>query len=463
MEFRKSYLLPFYLLLISVSLSAQTPLQLKNIDSLLRTASGRGVFNGTLLVAKQDKIIYHQAWGYADGSKTQSLTTDMLFDIGSIAKEFNGVSIMLLKERGKIKLEDPVSKYLVGLPAWAAKIKIRHLINYTSGLPNFKAQSDETDNELLDSLKGLKDLKFEPGTAYIYAHANVYLQKRIIEKVSGLSYAAFVNKYIFRPCGMKHSVMDADLNRADVAKAFDNDFNATPYLQVTTGSPRLTSADLYQFVTKLEAFKIISKASFDELAANFPGGESSLGTTSFKDGKLQWHRHQGSNSNYEALIYTDHVQDVTIIMETNNQNFKVDAIKGAILAILQDQPFTIPKKSVYLDIRDKVLKDMEQGLAFYRHIKATGQEQYDFGFEAGDLISTGKYLQRRNRFDDAIRLYALAAPLCARNTDLSYAYELTGECYLKRGGKALAKTWYEKALATDAGNKNAKGMIASLK
>jgi len=429
----------------------------------MRTASGRGVFNGTLLVAKQNKIIYHKAWGYANGSKTELLTTGMLFDIGSISKEFNGVSIMLLKEQGKITLDDPVSKYLTDLPDWSDKVQIKHLINYTSGLPNFMAQSEETDDQLLDSLKGLTKLKFEPGTAYIYAHVNVYLQKRIIEKASGLSYAAFVNKYIFKPCGMKQSIMDADLNRPDVAKAFDNDFNTKPYAQVATGSPRLTSADLYKFITRLEAFKIITKESFDELAINFPGGESSLGTTNFKEGKLQWHRHQGSNSNYEALIYTDHVQGITTVMETNNQNFKVDAIKGAVLAILQDQPFNIPKKSVYLDIRDKVLKDMEQGLAFYRHIKATGQEQYDFGFEAGDLISTGKYLQRRNRFDDAIRLYEIAAPLCARKPDLSYAYELTAECYLKKGEQSAAKTWYEKALATDAGNKNAKGMIATLK
>lgn len=429
----------------------------------MRTASGRGVFNGTLLVAKQGKIIYHKAWGYANGGKNEQLTTGMLFDIGSISKEFNGVSIMLLKEQGKIKLDDPVSKYLPELPDWSNKVQIKHLINYTSGLPNFMAQSEETDNQLLDSLKALTKLKFEPGTAYIYAHVNVYLQKRIIERASGLSYAAFVNKYIFKPSGMKQSIMDADLNRPDVAKAFDNDFNTRPYVQVATGSPRLTSADLYKFITRLEAFKIITKESFDELAVNFPGGESSLGTTNFKDGKLQWHRHQGSNSNYEALIYTDHVQEVSMVMETNNQNFKVDAIKGAILAILQDQPFSIPKKSVYLDIRDKVLKDREQGLAFYRHIKATGQEQYDFGFEAGDLISTGKYLQRRNRFDDAIHLYEIAAPLCARKPDLSYAYELTAECYLKKGEKEAAKTWYEKALATDEGNKNAKGMLMNLK
>ena len=463
MNFRMCYLSSAYLLLSSLSLSAQTPLQLKHIDSLMRIASGRGVFNGTLLVAKQEKIIYHKSWGYANESKVKLLTTAMLFDIGSISKEFNGVSLMLLKEKGQINLNDSVSKYIKDLPVWAGKVRLKHLLDYTSGLPNFKTQSDETDNELLDSLKNLEKLNFEPGTAYIYAHANVYLQKRIIEKVSGLTYADFVNKYILKPCGMKQSIMDADLNRPDVAKAFDNDFNSTPYIQLTTGSVRLTSADLYKFIIRLEAFKIISKESFDQLSVNFPGGESSLGTTSFKEGKLQWHRHQGSNSNYEALIYTDHIQEIATIMTTNNQNFKVDAIKRAIVAILQDQPFDIPKKSVYLDIRDKMLKDMKDGLAFYNHIKAEKQDQYDFGFEAGDLISTGKYLQRRNRFDDAIRLYAFAQPLCLRNTDLSYAYELTAECYLKKGDNVQAKTWYEKALAADAGNKNAKGMIETLK
>lgn len=436
--------------------------QLKRIDSLMQIANDRGVFNGTILVAKNGQVIYDKAWGYANADKNKLLTTSMLFDIGSISKEFNGVSILLLKEQGKLKLEDPVSKYIPDLPEWAGKVQLKYLINYTSGLPNFTAQSDETDEQLLNYLKGLKMLSFEPGTAYTYAHANVYLQKRVIEKVSGLPYAVFVDKYIFKPCGMKHSIMDADLNRPDVAKAFDNDFKPTSYLQLTTGYPRLTSADLYTFITRLEAFKIISQESFDQLSLNFSGGESSLGTTGFKDGKLQWHRHQGSNSNYEALIYTDHVQGVSIVMETNNQNFKVDAIKTAILHILKDEPFTVPKKSVYLDIRDKVLNNFDQGLAFYHEIKAKGQDKYDFGFQAGDLISTGKYLQRRNRYDDAIRIYALAAPLCVRPADTSYVYELTAECYLKKADKVQAKFWYEKALATDAENKNAKSMLSAL-
>lgn len=454
------FTLLFSFLAILGTVNAQH-LQTLRIDSLMASANSRGVFSGTILVAQKGAIIYQKAWGFADAGQTKPLTTDMLFDIGSISKEFNGVSIMLLKEQGKLDLEDPVSRYVGGLPQWANQVKIKHLINYTSGLPNFTSQSNETDMQLLDSLRGLKSLKFEPGSAYTYAHANVYLQRRIIEQISKLSYADFVSKFIFKPCGMQHSIMDANLNRPDVAKAFDNDFKPTPYLQLTTGFVRLTVADLYKFVTRLEQFRIISRASFDQLAANFPGGESSLGSTGFENGKLKWHRHQGSNSNYEALLYTDHQDSVSIVMATNNQNFKVDAIKTAVLAILKDQPFTVPKKSVYLDIRDKVLNNVEAGLTFYRKIKANKQDQYDFSFEAGDLTSTGKYLQRRNRYDDAIILYSLAAPLCKRPSDLSYAYELTAECLLKKGERAAAKTWYEKAVSTDAGNKNAQGMLST--
>ena len=148
-----------FILTLSITATAQQA-QIKQIDSLMAIASKRGVFNGTILVDQDGKIIYEKAWGYADASKTKPLTTDMLFDIGSISKEFNGVSIMLLKEQGKIKLDDPVSKFITALPAWAAEVQIKHLINYTSGLPNFTAQSDETDAQLMDSIKNLKSLKF---------------------------------------------------------------------------------------------------------------------------------------------------------------------------------------------------------------------------------------------------------------------------------------------------------------
>ncbi len=164
------------------------------IDSLMRTAYGRGIFNGNILVARNGKILYASALGSAQADKNKKLDQEMIFDIGSISKEFNGVAIMILKDRKLLSIEGPISKFLPELPDWATKVKIRHLINYTSGIPIFDALAAETDSVIQNNLLSLKLLKFEPGTAYIYNHYNVYLQMRIIERVSGMKYAEFIKK-----------------------------------------------------------------------------------------------------------------------------------------------------------------------------------------------------------------------------------------------------------------------------
>ncbi len=451
------------LLSLSFNILQAQSVAVKQIDSLMQVSFNRGIFNGNILVAQKGKVIYQKSWGYADANRTIKLRPDLKFDMGSICKEFNGTAIMILKERGLLKLDDPVAKFLPQLPQWAQKVKIRHLINYTSGIPNVNAQSDETDEELLKNLMALKDVKFEPGSAYIYSHYNVYLQMRIIEKISGLPYAEFIRKNILIPAHMTHTIIDHPVDGPGMARAFDNDHHETKYAQGMTGWLRLPVTDLYQWTKALESYQLISRESFRELAANFAGGESSLGSTGFDEaGNLVWHQHQGSNSNYEALLYSNLKDSVSIIMMTNNQNLKVHGIKSAIISILKAEPFTIPRKSIYLDIRDKVFNNTEQGLAFYRDIKTNHPDNYDFSFEIGDLISTGKYLQRRNKLDDAISIFHAAALLNAKPGDISYAYELIGECYFKKGDHEQAILYYQKAQAVEPANKNAAGMLNEL-
>ncbi len=462
MNFKIVRLLSVFLLPLFNTLNAQDMLA-KRIDSMLQIAHSRGIFNGNVLVAQNDSVIYQGSFGYADASRTKELTADLRFDIGSITKEFNGVGIMILKEQDKLNLDDAVSKYLPSLPSWAQKIKIKNLINYTSGLPNMSATSDETDQEILDKLMQLKSLQFEPGTAYIYCHYNVYLQMRIIENISGMNYAEFVTKNILEPCKMSHTLVDAPLNGKGIAMAFDNDYHPTTYTQKMTGWVRLPINDLYLWTKCLDSYHLISKNSFRELAINFAGGESSLGSTAFEKDELIWHQHQGSNSNYEAVLYNNLRNKVTIILMTNNQNLKVHGIKSAILSILNNEPFIFPKKSVYLDIRDKILNNFEKGIAYYRSIKDNHQDSYDFSFELGDLVSTGKYLLRRDKYDEAIRMFQLATLVNnAQPVDLSYAYELIAESYLKKGSKNMAAIYYQKAFSTDENNKNAAAMFKNL-
>ncbi|MVM34105.1 serine hydrolase [Spirosoma sp. HMF4905] len=154
--------------------------QNNRIDSLMHAAHQLGVFNGNVLVVHQGTIQYRNSLGYADGSRTKKLTIDKLFDIGSISKEFNGVSLLLLQQQGKLSLNNRLSQYLKDLPTWADSIQLRHLINYTSGLPISAATSDQ---QIHDELKSLKTLAFRPGKAYAYSYSNVYLQRQVIEAI----------------------------------------------------------------------------------------------------------------------------------------------------------------------------------------------------------------------------------------------------------------------------------------
>lgn len=434
----------------------------QRIDSVIRLASKRGIFNGNILVKKSGKTLYEASMGYAEAGKKSLLNKDLLFDIGSVSKEFNGVSIMILQERGLLKLEDPLSKYIPGLGKWSDRVLIKHLINYTSGIPLFNLLAQEKDEVIFENLRGLKDVQFEPASAYLYNHYNVFLQMRIIEKVSGLSYADFVKENIFTPLKMNNSVVDYPANGVRIAKAFDNDFKPTAYTQSMSGWVRLTVEDLGKWVDALDHYRVISAESYKSLSENFPGGESSLGSTGFANGQLTWHQHQGSNSNFEALLYSLPQQELSIVLMTNNQQMKVHGIKSAILGILQNQPVEVPKKSVYLEVREKILDNRAKGLAYYNLLRTNHFDSYDFSFEIGDLLSTGKYLQRREHFNDAIYIYNLAVRLKGQPSDIAYGYELMGNSYLSKKDKVQAIKSYQKAMEIDPGNKNAKAMLSTL-
>ncbi|WP_168207870.1 serine hydrolase [Spirosoma sp. KCTC 42546] len=444
--------------LYSVHSFAQNQLSTR-IDSLMQAAHQLGVFNGNVLVVHKGTIQYRNSLGYADGSRSKKMTLDRLFDIGSIAKEFNGVGLLLLQQQGKLSLNNRLSQYLNGLPAWADSIQLKHLINYTSGLPISGATSDQ---QLLAELKSLKTLAFRPGKAYAYSYSNVYLQHRVIEVVSGQGYNAFITDQLLKPMQMNHTFMDLPVTAPEMARAFDSNFKESTYDQQMSGWPRLSIDDLYSWLVKLDSYQLVNKAAMQALAVDLGGNESSLGHAVFKADKLSWHQHHGSNYNYEALMTHDVENNIVVILMTNSQQFKVHALTNSIIAILKGQPYMVPRRSLYLDLREKVLADFNQGLAFYRAVREHQQDRYDLSFEIGDLVNTGKYIMRRQRYDDAIRLFELSATLNGKLSDYSYIYQLIADCYTKQGLKQLAILYYQEAVEKDPTNENAKGYLAEL-
>ena len=326
------------LLLLPNNLLAQTE-QLKQIDSLMKRSNQIGVFNGNVLVSKNNKIIYNASFGFTDATKSNKLTTDYRFNIGSITKEFSAVALLQLEEKGKLKLDDKVSKFIPELPKWANEVTIKDLLQYTSGLPNVNWKKIKNDKDLFDDLKLIDTLDFKPGTKYDYNNNNIFLRQFIVERLTGMNYQTYVEQFIFKSCKMTSSVMTPFKNEENIAKGFNNNLVPDKTDLPITGGTYLTTIDLLKWANCLHSKKIINKKSLYEIGQQFASQEtqSALGQAKYKNNNLIEHLHDGRSGNYEAILFSDIDEKFTIILLDNNYNGKVFEISDAIIAILKDQ------------------------------------------------------------------------------------------------------------------------------
>lgn len=331
-------LLSIMLLLLTNNTWAQTK-KAHQIDSLMKRSSQMGNFNGNVLVSENNKIIYRASLGFTDATRTKKLTTDYRFNIGSITKEFSGVALLQLQEQGKLKIEDHVSQYIPELPKWANEVTIKDLLQYTSGLPNVNWKKIKNDKDIFDDLKLIDKLDFVPGTQYDYNMNNVFLRQFILERVTGMPFNLYAEKFIFKPCKMTSSVMTPFENENNIAKGFNNDSVADKEDLPLTGGTYLTTLDLLKWSGCLHSNKVINTDSLFELGQQFnlPETQSSLGQAKFKNRKLTEHVHDGRYGNYEALFVSDPNKKLTIILLGNNHNGKLFEISDAIAGILKNK------------------------------------------------------------------------------------------------------------------------------
>ncbi|MFZ4930398.1 serine hydrolase domain-containing protein [Chryseobacterium sp. Mn2064] len=307
------------------------------IDSLIKKLSQAGDFNGNILVAKNNKIIYNSSLGYTDVTKTKKLTSDDRFNIGSITKEFSGVALLQLQEQGKLQLKDPVSRYISELPQWANEVTLKDLLQYTSGIPDVNWKKVKNDQDIFDGLKLVDSLEFKPGTNYGYNNNNLFLRQFIIERLTGMTFKMYTEQLIFKPCKMTSSVMTPFENEKNIAKGFNSKSVADKPDLPIIGGTYLTTSDLLKWSKCLHSNKLIHANSLFELGQQFnlPETQSALGQAKFKNGKLTEHLHDGRAGSYEAIFISDLKEKFTIILLGNNYHGKVFEIADAITSILK--------------------------------------------------------------------------------------------------------------------------------
>jgi CubicO group peptidase (beta-lactamase class C family) len=178
------------------------------IDRFVRSEMERQQIPGlALAIVKHGKIVKAKGYGLANIENAVPVIPETVFQSGSVGKQFTAAGVLLLAEEGKLGLDDPISRYLTNAPpAWQG-ITIRHLLNHTSGIPDYEDQKDFnfrqdfTEEELVTLAAGMKP-EFAPGSDWNYSNTGYVLLGIIIHRVTGMFYGDFLQERIFKPLGM---------------------------------------------------------------------------------------------------------------------------------------------------------------------------------------------------------------------------------------------------------------------
>ena len=245
------------------------------LDSIFHQAYPSHSPGATVLIAKDDKVLYRKAFGMANLELNVPMNPENVLHLASITKQFTSVAILMLMEEGKLNLKDPLSKYVPDFPR-GNEITIHNLLNHSSGIkdytriPEFRAKTrlDLAPEEIIESFKNLS-LEFNPNEKYDYSNSGYVLLGHIIEQLSGLSYGEFIQKNIFDPLGMKNSQY-ADIYRITPKKAYgyqlyegnyENPEYMSPTFPYAAGSLMSTVDDMYLWYQAIKNNTLISEES----------------------------------------------------------------------------------------------------------------------------------------------------------------------------------------------------------
>jgi CubicO group peptidase (beta-lactamase class C family) len=256
-------------------------------------------FSGAVLLARNGRVLMTHACGEAVKGHNVPVRLDTRFNLGSMNKMFTAVAVAQLAERGRLSLDDRVSRYLDAdwLPREAAeKIRVRDLLGHTSGLGSyfnepFMAGARQRFRELADyrPLVSGEALQFEPGSSWSYSNTGFLLAGVVIEKAAGQDYYDYVRENIYKPAGMVHSdCYDVDRPVPNVAvgysrapERFGTTWECNLFKHVIRGGPAgggfSTVEDLLRFDQALRGGKLVSAATLAQLWTPTPQSQGGYG------------------------------------------------------------------------------------------------------------------------------------------------------------------------------------------
>lgn len=241
------------------------------LDQYLSTAASEVSFSGAALVAKGEKILLREGYGWADLKKTSRVKDDTKFYIASITKQFTAAAILKLEEQSRLSVKDSISKYLKDVPPDKAGITIHHLLTHTSGLAQNYAADGVADRDEAARALLREPLNSSPGEQFRYTNDGYNLLAVIVEIASGQTYESFLRQQLLKPAGMSQTGFWGDT----LAKGEQPVAQTLREISQHIKSPNWgfrgatgmysTTGDLYKWHRALSANKVLKKISREKL------------------------------------------------------------------------------------------------------------------------------------------------------------------------------------------------------
>src|SRR5712672_101589 len=309
----------------------------RHVDAIAnQVLQSTGVPSASVAVVKNGRVAYANAYGAAKLNPCVNATPDMRYAIGSISKQFTAVAILLLQQDGKLRLDDPVSRFIPGLTR-GNEVTVRQLLSHTSGYQDFWPQDyvmpmmlKATTPQAIADQWARKPLDFDPGSRWQYSNTNYTLAGMVVEKASGMPFFQFVRSRILVPAGLT-SAMDFDVSPRAA--------NTTGYVRYGLGPLRpapdagpgwmwaagelaMTAKDLAIWDINLIRHELLSPASYRELERevvlnNGAGTGYSLGLDVAMQGGRFMIEHSGEVSGFTAENMVFPEDSAAIVVLTN--------------------------------------------------------------------------------------------------------------------------------------------------
>jgi len=336
----------------------------EKIDAFFSDYDHLGVPGASVIIISNGRVLYKKAYGMANVESGIPSTTKTNYRIASMTKQFTAMAVMILADRHRLSFDDSLTKFFPDFPLYGKRITIRHLLNHTSGLPDYfdlippEMKAPLTDNDVLDILKRQDHTEFAPGSKFHYCNAGYVLLALIVEKISGASFPEFLKLNIFEPLRMTHTRFYpredfSDRHRAYGYSKTEKGFERSDQSQTSSilgdGSLYSSVEDLYKWDQALYTSQLVSKDMLKQALTAGVGDERAGYGFGWFMGNYRglsniWHG--GNTIGFTSSIYRFPAQRFTVIALSNRNNDLLPVPVHKIMDLLLFDSTAPPNKSL---------------------------------------------------------------------------------------------------------------------